>query len=124
MTQSETSLFEAMNTQRAIRHFTAEPVSEEDVKTILQSAIHAPNGGNQQQWHFLVVRDREAKRRLGQWYLKAWEAAVSDEMRPMQQSRSGGDLGNNMPDTPGVILVCQKSSTTPHGSSMSPAVQN
>ena len=124
MTQPETSLFDAMNTQRAIRHFTAEPVSEEDVTTILQSAIHAPNGGNQQQWHFLVVRDREAKRRLGQWYLKAWEAAVSDEMRPMQQYRSGGDLGNNMPDTPVVILVCQKSSTTPQGSSIFPAVQN
>ncbi len=124
MTQSEISLFEAVNTQRAIRHFTTEPVSDEDVRTILQSAIQAPNGGNRQQWHFLVVRDQESKRRLGQWYLKAWEVAVNDDMRPMQPYRSGGDLGNNLPDTPVVIVVCQKSSATPSGSSIFPAVQN
>ena len=124
MTQPETSLFEAMNTQRAIRHFTTEPVSDEDITTILQSAIHAPNGGNQQLWHFLVVRDRESKRRLGQWYLKAWEAVVNDDIRPTQPYRSGGDLGNNLPDTPAVILVCQRSSATPQVSSIFPAVQN
>ncbi len=132
MTQSETSLFEAMNTQRAIRHFTTEPVSDDDITTILQSAIHAPNGGNQQLWHFLVIRDREAKRYLGQWYLEAWKTAVSEEMRTLQQYRSGADLGNDMPDTPVVILVCvehqtrarELGSTTTQGSSIYPAVQN
>ena len=132
MTQSETSLFEAMNTQRAIRHFTTEPVSDDDITTILQSAIHAPNGGNQQLWHFLVIRDREAKRHLGQWYLEAWKTAVSEEMRTLQQYRSGADLGNDMPDTPVVILVCvehqtrarELGSTTTQGSSIYPAVQN
>ncbi len=132
MTQPETSLFEAMNTQRAIRHFTTEPVSDEDITTILQSAIHAPNGGNQQPWHFLVIRDREAKRRLGQRYQEARKTAESDEMRMLQQYRSGADLGNDMPDTPVVILVCiehqtraqELGSTTTQGSSIYPAVQN
>jgi len=132
MTQAETSLFEVINTQRAIRHFTTDPVSDEDIAKILQAAIHAPNGGNQQLWHFLVIRDREAKRRLGQWYLEAWKTAVSEEMRTLQQYRSGADLGNDMPDTPVVILVCvehqtrarELGSTTTQGSSIYPAVQN
>ena len=116
MTQSEISLFEAIDTQRAIRHFAAQPVSDESISTILQSAVHAPNGGNRQPWHFLVVRDRESKRRLGQWYLKAWEAAVTGDMRTEQPYRSGGDLGENMPDTPVVILVCQRTDSAPTGS--------
>ena len=124
MTQSEISLFEAIDTQRAIRHFAAQPVSDESISTILQSAVHAPNGGNRQPWHFLVVRDRESKRRLGQWYLKAWEAAVTGDMRTEQPYRSGGDLGRNMPDTPVVILVCQRTDSAPTGSSIFPAVQN
>ena len=124
MTQPEISLFEAINTQRAIRHFSTEPVSDEDVSTILQSAIHAPNGGNRQPWHFLVVRDREAKRRLGDWYLKAWQAAVTGDMKSEQPYRSGADLGNNMPDTPVVMLVCQRTDSSATGSSIFPAVQN
>jgi nitroreductase len=132
MTQAETSLFEVINTQRAIRHFTTDPVSDEDITKILQAAIHAPNGGNQQLWHFLVIRDREAKRRLGQWYLEAWKTTVSEKMRTLQQYRSGADLGNDMPDTPVVILVCvehqtrarELGSTTTQGSSIYPAVQN
>ena len=83
-------------------------------------------------WHFLVIRDREAKRHLGQWYLEAWKTAVSEEMRTLQQYRSGADLGNDMPDTPVVILVCvehqtrarELGSTTTQGSSIYPAVQN
>ena len=124
MTQPEISLFEAINTQRAIRHFSTEPVSDVSIGRILQSAIQAPSGGNKQPWHFLVVRDREAKRRLGEWYLKAWQAAVTDDMRSEQPYRSGADLGNNMPDTPVVILVCQRTDGTPTGSSIFPADQN
>jgi nitroreductase len=124
MTQSDISLFEAIDTQRAIRHFAAQPVSDESISTILQSAVHAPNGGNRQPWHFLVVRDRESKMRLGQWYLKAWEAAVTGDMRTEQPYRSGGDLGRNMPDTPVVILVCQRTDSASTGSSIFPAVQN
>ena len=124
MTQPDISLFEAINTQRAIRHFSTEPVSDESVRAILRSAIHAPSGGNRQPWHFLVVRDREGKRRLGEWYLRAWQAAVTDDMRSAQPYRSGGDLGNNMADTPVVIVVCQRTDSSPNGSSIFPAVQN
>ena len=124
MTQSEISLFEAINTQRAIRHFAAQPVPDEAIATILGAAARAPSGGNRQPWHFLVVRERESKRRLGEWYLRAWQAAVTDDIRDTQPYRSGGDLGRNMADTPVVILVCQRTDSTPNGASIFPAVQN
>ena len=128
---TDISLFEAIGTQRAIRHFAADPVSDEAVTTILQAAIRAPSGGNRQPWHFLVMRDPETKRRLGEWYLDAWSSAYDEATKLMQAYRSGGDLGRNMADIPVLILVCvdwEATGTVPgpltHGASIYPAVQN
>src|SRR5215468_3526482 len=46
MTHANMSLFDAIHSQRAIRHFSTQPVSDEAVERILHSAICAPNGGN------------------------------------------------------------------------------
>jgi nitroreductase len=48
MTDKNMSLFDAIYSQRAIRHFSAHPVSDEAVETMLNAAIHAPSGGNRQ----------------------------------------------------------------------------
>jgi len=44
--------------RRSIRKFTAEPVSEEIINDILEAAMSAPSAGNEQPWHFVVIRDR------------------------------------------------------------------
>jgi nitroreductase len=72
------SLHEAMDTQRAIRNFTSDPVSDEVFTTILDAAVRAPSGGNTQCWSFLVIRDRETKKRFGERYLEAWTGLVAD----------------------------------------------
>jgi nitroreductase len=51
-------LFDAIHTRRSIRAFTAEPVSEADLETMLRAAMAAPSAGNAQPWHFVVVSDR------------------------------------------------------------------
>jgi len=66
MTNENMSLFDAIYSQRAIRHFSAQPVSDEAIETMLHAAIHAPSGGNRQPWRFLVMRDAALKRQLGQ----------------------------------------------------------
>jgi nitroreductase len=50
---------EALFTRRSIRKYTNEPVSEEDLKTILDAAMNAPSANNRQPWHFIVVSDRD-----------------------------------------------------------------
>ena len=47
------SLFDAIHSQRAIRHFSAQPVSDDAVETMLHAAIRAPSGGNRQPWRFM-----------------------------------------------------------------------
>ncbi len=51
-------------TRRSVRAYTEEPVSERDVETILRAAMAAPSAGNEQPWHFVVVRDRETMRQI------------------------------------------------------------
>ena len=65
MTHAHMSLFDAIHSQRAVRHFSAQPVSDEMVETMLNAAICVPNGGNRQPWRFVVIRDADIKRRLG-----------------------------------------------------------
>ena len=46
-------------TRRSIRQYTPDPVSDEEVKQMLSAAMAAPSAGNEQPWHFVVIRDRE-----------------------------------------------------------------
>jgi nitroreductase len=51
--------------RRSIREYTEEPVSEEDLQMILEAARQAPSGENAQPWRFVIVKDAEARARLG-----------------------------------------------------------
>ncbi len=55
-------LGEAMFTQRAIRRFRPDPIPIDDLHLILEAAVKAPNGGNQQRGRFLL---EQAERALG-----------------------------------------------------------
>jgi nitroreductase len=68
------SLGEAIFTQRAIRRLKPDPISDEDLETIIAAAARAPSGGNRQPWRFLAVRDQALKDQLAQWYVEAYWA--------------------------------------------------
>ena len=50
---------EALMTRRSIRRFSARPVEDGLVVELLRAAMAAPSAGNQQPWHFVVIRDRQ-----------------------------------------------------------------
>ncbi|MDF1515191.1 MAG: nitroreductase family protein [Anaerolineae bacterium] len=50
---------EVIFTRRSIRRYTDNPVSPEDLETILDAGMNAPSANNRQPWHFIVVTDRE-----------------------------------------------------------------
>src|SRR5882757_2734720 len=64
-------LFEAIHTARALRRLKPDPVPESLITQILDAAIRAPSAGNAQNWAFVVVRDAERRRGLGDIYRKA-----------------------------------------------------
>ena len=120
-------LGEAIFTQRSIRRFTPDPIPLEDVQLLVEAAVRAPNGGNQQVARFLIVNDRETIREFGALYREAWWAkrhdegfATPDELPDLFRPAAG--LADRMQDAPCVVLAL----ATRNGpaDSVIPAVQN
>ncbi len=51
------SIIESLLSRRSVRTFTDKQISDEDLDLILQAAILAPNGRNQEPWHFTALQD-------------------------------------------------------------------
>jgi len=49
---------EAIFSRRSIRKFTDAAVEDSAVEGLLRAAMAAPSAGNQQPWHFVVIRER------------------------------------------------------------------
>ncbi|MBS4534670.1 nitroreductase family protein [Clostridium sp. D2Q-14] len=45
--------------RKSIRKFTDETISNDDIKTLIKAATQAPSGKNLQNWHFVVIKDKE-----------------------------------------------------------------
>jgi len=45
--------------RRSIRKFNNEPVSDLQIKYILEAAMAAPSAHNSKHWHFVVIRERK-----------------------------------------------------------------
>ena len=52
-------LLEIMRTRRSVRKYTAQEISDEDVKKILSAALLAPSGHSKYPCEFIVVKNRE-----------------------------------------------------------------
>jgi nitroreductase len=50
---------DVLMTRRSIRSYTEEPVTDEQLERVLRAAMAAPSAGNEQPWHFVVIRERE-----------------------------------------------------------------
>jgi nitroreductase len=70
-------LIEALRTTGAVREFTDEPVADDVLYRLLDVARFAPNGGNRQAWHVIVVKNREVRARLRDLYLDNWYAYLA-----------------------------------------------
>ena len=124
-------LGEAMFTQRAIRRFRKDPIPADVMQDIMQAAIRAPNGGNNQQWHFIVVQEEETRRKLGDLYHEAWWAKRADagimgpqDIPPGRNSmRSAMRLANEIGDAPAMVLVCATSKGAQAAGSVIPAAR-
>ena len=105
-------VFEAMGTLRAMRHLKPDPVPDEELWKILDAAIKAPSGGNRQPWNFIVVRDPDIKRKLGEYYLDAWSQAYTGVSQAMQADprsarnfRSAEHLAHHLGEAPVIIIA-------------------
>ncbi|OFY42718.1 MAG: NAD(P)H nitroreductase [Bacteroidetes bacterium GWF2_40_14] len=57
---------ETIHQRKSVRSFTDQPVSVENLTTIVKAGMAAPTGMNRQPWEFLVIQDREAMAKLSE----------------------------------------------------------
>jgi nitroreductase len=57
-------LLDIIRKRRTIRHFTDREVTQEQLETLLELAMCAPNRLNRQPWHFVVIRDQALRAQL------------------------------------------------------------
>lgn len=52
--------------RKSIRQFKAEPIPREDIMALLQAATYAPSPKHQQNWHFIVLENKEKIAKLAE----------------------------------------------------------
>ena len=101
-------LFEAMDTNRAMRRLKPDPVPRELLEKLVHAATRAPSAGNSQHWSFVIVTNREdmrflgdiLQRRLGQFSRDPEDDAQGRMMRAVRY------LIAHFHETPAVIFCC------------------
>ncbi|MCE1254895.1 MAG: nitroreductase family protein, partial [Anaerolineae bacterium] len=62
---------EAIFTRRSIRRYTPQPVSDEEINSLLRAGMQAPSSGNAQPWHFIVIDDSSLLQRIPEFHNSA-----------------------------------------------------
>jgi nitroreductase len=126
-------VLEAIWTTRAMRRLDPHrPVAEEDLRTVLEAAAKAPSGGNRQPVEWVVVRDPDTRRRLGELYgeiarrtlpASYGEAAKTDE-GVARMLRSALHLADHLGEAPVLLIPCAPLSLIRVEGAVYPAIQN
>lgn len=128
-------VLEAIHTTRSMRRLEQRDIPDETLKEILDAAIRAPSGSNQQAWSFIVVKDQETKNQLQKiyasvayQYFESGPRTISDgsgEQAMTRVRRSARYLADNLHMAPVLVIACIKGSPSfGLGASIFPAVQN
>ena len=139
---ADIDLLRGIATTRAIRRYSDQPVTDDELATILWHASRGPTGSNRQGFRFLVWRDDErsvaAKRLIGDGARSAWShkrsrdgydegSGVVDDSPKARMARTMEAYVESIDRAPVVILPClhrHRERNDYEGASVYPAVQN
>ncbi len=97
-----------LRSRRSIRRFKTEPVPEDLLHRLLETAIHAPSAHNLQPWRFVLVQNAAARERLGR--------ALTDKMRADMEAEGAPETDiaarverslRRLREAPVVLLFCR-----------------
>jgi nitroreductase len=86
-----TDIWDVFGKRRSVRNYKPDPVTEEDIRRIIDAARTAPTSGNQQPWKFLVVRDKDRVNRLKEACVKD---AVERFYERVSETQTKGEFEN------------------------------
>jgi nitroreductase len=80
-------LFEVVLGQRACRSFTDEDVPDDDLRRMLEAAVHAPSAENAQPWVFVVVREAARRAAIAELTRRLWQGQARALAAPRLDAR-------------------------------------
>jgi nitroreductase len=126
-------LFEAAYSARSIRKLSPDPVLEELITRVLETATQAASAGNAQNWVFMVVRDAALRAKLGAIYRKASDIAgavyaargrpehLSEPQYQRFMQRSSW-LWDHLAEAPVIVIPCLRPRAAPARAALPPEV--
>ncbi len=57
---------ETISRRRSVRNYRDEEINDDEIETLLRSAMYAPSAINEQPWHFIVVKDKGSLKELSE----------------------------------------------------------
>lgn len=73
--------------RKSIRKYKKERIPDEDIRSILDAARVAPSGKNCQNWHFLVIKNKDIIKKL-KWVIRDKNESIADRMRPIDEQKA------------------------------------
>jgi nitroreductase len=111
------SVVDAIYHRRAVRTYTADPVPERTIRSLLDAAVHAPTAMHQEPWRFLVIQDRALLQRLSD---RAKSLALAGAAHHGNLLKPRGAAGDGIPspladpafnifyDAETLVVICAK----------------
>jgi nitroreductase len=127
------TVLEGISSLRSVRKFKPDPIPDDKLRIILESASKAASGSNTQPWEFVVVRDAKMKARLKEPMLRTWLERLAGGIGMSQGMRDVYDeatqMLRNTEKVPVIIYCCLDldrvgKSEEVRYASIYPAVQN
>ena len=123
-TPKDIGLMDALHSTPARRYLSEESIPDEIIINLLNAAIRAPSGGNNQGWGWLVLKDKLKKAQISEWYREGWDSAYgvrkskilnktdeSDSLGP-RNFLSAEHLANNIQHAPVWIIAILRDAAT------------
>ncbi len=112
-------LFEATHSARALRRFRPDPVPDELITRVLDTAVRGPSASGGQNWIFVVVKDPAVRARIGEIYRESSrvvQAEYAERAKPAHlgdrqyelMKKSSSYLFEHMADAPVLIVAALK----------------
>ena len=131
-------IYEAMQTQRAVRRWTAEPVPDDVIERVIRAATWAPSGSNLQPWGFVVIRDAERRELIAEAIRESFkqfggrlpDPETIEDPTQRRMIRGAVQLFGDFAAAPVLIIPCLVAAQSPAptgllaGSSIYPSIQN
>ena len=97
------------------RYFSDEPVTDEQLQTAFNYARFAPQGGNSQPVRFIVVKDKEKRTQLAEWYRVPWKAYLAEAQtgdntigsaKAARLLKNADHFADHLEEVPVMVVAC------------------